>query len=166
MDFLQDVHVFTGSTASVATSGPPTRLRACFETCSEALRSIEACQPAHVDLDPITTDRLLELQKAGHAMSYRPVSPRTSHVVRDVFSQVLGEDATALPILDIHQKWQDVAVDAVAAVFCTVPGFNVPASGYFLWRYSFKQRRFMITEPWSSSSLWRSRGAIWVSLRP
>ena len=67
-------------------------------------------------------------------MSYQPVwQERTSQVRRDVFSQVLGSDATALPILDIHQKWQDVAVSAVFACFCTVPGFNVPASGYFLW---------------------------------
>lgn len=84
-----------------------------------------------------------------HDASYAPLTPvqhgeRVVRVERDVFKQVLGEDAQALPILDIHQLWQFLAVDAVIATACTMPGVNVPASIYFLWKFSFQKRHFLV----------------------
>ncbi|CAE7942129.1 unnamed protein product [Symbiodinium sp. KB8] len=65
-------------------------------------------------------------------------------------------DVVPLPIPDIHDKWQKVASDAFMAMWCTIPGASVLATGYMVRHYLIRRWRLIFPKEQTLGKRFRS----------
>ena len=87
---------------------------------------------------------------------YDPLGAASAGRFVDEANTCLGAELEVLPMADIRNKWQEVAVDVILAMFCLLPGIGVLS-----WLWLFRKYCLVRPQP-QAESLFELNHRVWL----